>query len=119
MTSSYIDSLTDLLLNHSCRAEKGDLVIIESIDLPKPIVRQVVDRVFSFGAVPVVIEKSHLVMKAFAVHGSTSAYEQLAENELFMMRKAKHFIGFRVPDEKGDFSEVPIEKMKILLDNYI
>ena len=36
MHDPRIDTLADLLLDHSCRIEKGEKVLIEAFDLPDP-----------------------------------------------------------------------------------
>ncbi|MEX0612999.1 MAG: hypothetical protein WD229_12840, partial [Pirellulales bacterium] len=64
MHEPRIDQLADLLLDHSCRIERGEKVLIEAFDLPEPtLVCRLIDGAAERGAVPLVSWKSNAVLR--------------------------------------------------------
>ena len=76
MHDPRIDQLADLLLDHSCRIEKGEKVLIEAFDLPDAtLVCRLVEGAAERGAVPLVSWKSNAVLRSLYQHGHRREHE--------------------------------------------
>ena len=65
MHDPRIDQLANVLLDHSCKLQKGEKVLIEAIDLPEPnLVCSLVEGAAKRGALPVVTWKNLNVQRS-------------------------------------------------------
>src|ERR1700761_4825974 len=96
-TKDHIEKVIDVLINHSCNAREGEPVLVECIDIPQDVVARIIAQLFSSGLIPIISQKSNLQLQTFAQHASEKAHVLIAENELFVMKNVKHFIGLRAP----------------------
>src|SRR5262245_59056049 len=65
MHDPRLNKLADILLDHSCRLEAGEKVLIEAFDLPEPqLVCALVEGAAKRGAVPLVTLKNNAVLRS-------------------------------------------------------
>ena len=65
MHDPRIDKLANLLLDHSCRIQPGERVVIEAFDLPETnLVCALVEGAAERGAIPLVTTKSNKVLRS-------------------------------------------------------
>lgn len=116
---SKIDKVVELLVTHSCNVQRGESVVVECIDIPEFAKKRILDKISSLGAIPILIVKSQAALVEHAKYFTEEDYKVLAEKELSVMKRAKHFMGFKVPDASSGFSDVPSHKIKNLLTHFI
>lgn len=119
MQDPRINRLAEILINHSCRLEAGQTVIIEAFDLPEPnLVCRLVDAATERGAVPLVFWKSNAVLRSL-YRGATVESMQLAgQLEADAMKKADAYIGIRGAANSDELSDVPPEKMELYNEHW-
>lgn len=108
MQDPRINRLADLLVNHSCRLQAGDKVLIEAFDLPDPqLVTRLVEAASAKGAVPVVIWKCNAVLRSLYKHGTRESLSLAGEWERSIMEKMDAYIGIRGSENTSEMSDVP------------
>lgn len=114
MHDPRIDQLADLLLDHSCRVEKGERVLIEAFDLPDAtLVCRLVEGATKRGVVPLVSWKSNAVLRALYRNATEESMKLVGELESARMEKVQAYIGVRGAANSSQFADVPHEKMDL------
>ena len=117
--NSYLNEFYNIIIDHSCKIRKDDIVIIEVIDIPGdhllPLLKKLTDR----GALPIVNLKNQNIMHHFALNAMEKHYELLADLELEQMKRADCFIGLRNIQNPYDFSDIPDDKYDVILKKFI
>ncbi len=113
MTDPRIKILARNLVNYSCRVERGERVLIESIGFEVPLVKELIKEVYKAGGLPFVTVKND-EFRRLIVSGCTE--EQLglmAAFELARMKEMQAYIGIRAVDNANEMGDVPAEKMAL------
>lgn len=114
MHDPRIETLANLLLDHSCELKAGEKVLIEAIDLPEPhLVCALVEGAAKRGAIPVVTWKSQEVQRALYRNATAESMQLNAKFEGVRMRDMQAYIGVRGSHNSSQFSDVPPEKMDL------
>ena len=114
MHDPRIDRLADLLLDHSCRIETGERVLIEAFDLPEPtLVCRLVEGAAERGAVPLVSWKSNAVLRSLYQTATEESMKLAGEFESDRMEQMQAYIGIRGAANSSQFADVPQEKMDL------
>ncbi len=114
MNDPRINQLADLLLDHSCRIEKGERVLIEAIDLPEPnLVCRLVEGAAARGAVPLVTWKSNSVLRSLYQAATEESMKLAGQFERVRMAEMQAYIGIRGAANSSQFSDVPQPKMDL------
>jgi len=109
-----IDQLADLLLDHSCRIERGEKVLIEAFDLPEPtLVCRLVEGATQRGAVPLVSWKSNAVLRSLYQTATEESMKLAGQFEAGRMEQVQAYIGVRGAANSSQFADVPQEKMDL------
>jgi len=114
MHDPRIDKLADLLLDHSCRLQRGERVLIEAFDLPQAtLVCRLVEGAAQRGAVPFVSWKSNAVLRSLYKTATEESMRLAGQFESARMEHMQAYIGVRGAANSSQFSDVPHEKMDL------
>ncbi len=114
MKDPRIDKLARTLLDHSCRLQPGENVLIEAYDLPEPdLVCRLVEMAAERGAVPFVNWKCNAVLRSL-YHTATETGMTLAgQHELAQMKQMQAYIGIRGAANSSELSDVPADQLDL------
>jgi aminopeptidase len=119
MPDPRINQLADLLLDHSCRIEKGEKVLIEAFDLPdSTLVCRLIEGATARGAVPLVSWKSNAVLRSLYKTATEESMKLAGELESARMEKVQTYIGVRGSANSSQFADVPHEKMDLYQEHW-
>ncbi len=114
MYDPRIDQLAETLLDHSCRIDRGERVLIEAFDLPEPtLVCRLVEGAARRGAVPFVSWKSNAVLRSLYQTASEQSKKSPGQFEAARMDQMQAYIGIRGAANSSQFADVPLEKMDL------
>ncbi|MBN1851879.1 MAG: aminopeptidase [Pirellulales bacterium] len=114
MSDPRIHRLADILLDHSCRIQSGEAILIEAFDLPEPeLVCALIEGAAQRGATPVVSWKSNAVLRSLFLTASEESMQLAATTESHRMRLVQAYIGIRGSENSSEFVDVPHEKMDL------
>jgi aminopeptidase len=114
MHDSRIDKLAELLLDHSCRAERGERVLIEAFDLPDAaLVCRLIEGAAARGVVPLVSWKSNEVLRSLYRTATEEGMKLAGQFESARMEQVQAYIGVRGASNSSQFADVPHERMDL------
>ena len=114
MKDPRIDRLAEILIDHSCRLESGENVLIEAIDLPDSmLVRRLIELASDRGANPFVTIKDNAILRSLYARGSAKCISQAGDFERARMEEMNAYIGIRGAANSSQFADVPVAKMDI------
>ena len=114
MNDLRLKKLAEVLIDHSCRVQPGENVLIEAFDLPEPtLVCRLVELVRQRGGEPFVSWKNNEVLAALYAQGSEVSLAQAAEFEKQRMEKMHAYIGVRGASNSSQFADVPQKQMDL------
>ena len=112
MQDPRIRRLAEVLVDHSCRLQKGDNVLIEAFDLPEPnLVNALIELAVERGGTPLVSWKNNSVLRTLYTRGSREGISLIGELERERMSRMSAYIGIRGAANSNEFADVPREKM--------
>lgn len=119
MHDPRIDKLANLLLDHSCRIQRGERVLVEAFDLPDPtLVCRLVEGAAQRGAVPLVSWKSNAVLRSLYKTATEESMKLAGQFESARMELMQAYIGVRGAANSSQFADVPHEKMDLYQEHW-
>ncbi len=107
--------LADVLIDHSCRLQAGEKVLIEAFDLPTAeLVCLLVEKAAAKGAVPVVQWRSNRILRSLYRSSSRSGLELIGSLERSTMEQMDAYIGIRGAENSNQFGDVPGSQMGLM-----
>lgn len=116
MHDPRIDSLARQLVRYSTMVKKGDRVLIDIYDAPNSITLALIRQVVAMKAVPLVKLHDAIVNRELMMHADPDGYGILSANTLALMREVDAYIAVRGSHNITETSDVPAEKMKLVMD---
>ncbi|CDF58560.1 aminopeptidase [Thermobrachium celere] len=113
MVDPRITTLAHNLINYSCRLKEGEKVLIESIGLELPLVKELVKEAYKVGAIPFVTIKNKSVDRAILMGATEEQMKMMAKYEAARMSDMDAYIGIRSGDNASELSDVPADKMDL------
>ena len=114
MQDPRIQKLADLLLDHSCRIQKGERILIEAFDLPDAsLICRLVEGAAKRGAVPLVSWKSNAVLRALYQTATEESMKLAGELESARMEQVQAYVGVRGAANSSQFADVPQDRMDL------
>lgn len=113
MTDPRIITLANNLINYSCEVQPGEKVLIESIGLEAPLVKELVKAVYAAGGLPFVTIKERFLDRGLILQASEEQLKMMAHYEAIRMSDMDAYIGIRSGDNAAEFSDIPAEKMEL------
>ena len=105
--------LADVLVDHSLKLKKGEVVYVETFDMPTEMVEVLLDKIYEVGATPQVSLRSAKVLRKFFMGADEATMRLTGEIELEKMKRSQAYIGMRGSHNITETSDVPAEKMKL------
>lgn len=119
MHDPRIDRLAEILLDHSCRLEEGEHVLIEAFDLPEmQLVCALVEGAAARGAIPVVSTKRNDVLRSLYRTATAESMKFIAGFEQARMEAVQAYIGVRGAANSSQHADVPQEKMDLYQEHW-
>lgn len=113
MVDPRITTLAHNLINYSCRLKEGEKVLIETIGLELPLVKELVKEAYKVGAIPFVTIKNKSVDRALLMGATEEQMQMMAKYEAARMSDMDAYIGIRSGDNSSELSDVPSERMDL------
>jgi aminopeptidase len=108
--------LAETLINYSCKAKKGEKILIEAIDIPHTFTNELIRAARAAGAIPIVKLDSNEIKRAMLLNGSEEGWKMIAECERSMMSQVQCYIGIRGSYNVSELSDVPAAQQKLYED---
>jgi aminopeptidase len=106
--------LAETLIDHSCRLQTGQKILIEAFDLPDPqLVCCLVELATARGAVPVVSLKNNVVLRSMYRTATVEQMQLIGKLEAARMSEMDAYIGVRGAENSNEFADVPVDQMDI------
>lgn len=115
-----IEILAKNLVTYSCRVQKGEKVLIESIgEDSKNLVKALVKEVYAAGGHPFVTIKDQSVTRELLKGMDQIQAELMAKYELERMKDMDAYIAIRGSENASELSDIDSAKMKIYTDYFM
>lgn len=104
--------LAELLVNYSCRLQKGEHILIEAFDIPVEMTVALVRAARAAGGSPHVAERSNRLMAALAHDAGDDNLAVWAACDLERMKRMQAYIGLRGSHNVNELAGVPDVQMQ-------
>jgi aminopeptidase len=119
MRDPRIDKLAAILLDHSCRIQRGEKVLIEAFDLPEPqLVCALVEGAAKRGAIPIVSTKNNAVLRSLYRTATEESMKFNAALERARMEQMDAYIGVRGAANSSQHADVPQPQMDLYQEHW-
>ena len=114
MNDPRISRLAETLIDHSCRLQAGEKVLIEVFDLPDAsLVCRLIELASERGGLPLVSWKNNTVLRSLYRCGTEQNISLIGSLERERMQQMDAYIGVRGASNCNEFADVPAEKMDL------
>jgi aminopeptidase len=119
MHDPRIDKLATILLDHSCRLQRGEKVLIEAFDLPEPqLVCALVEGAAARGAIPLVSTKNNAVLRSLYRTATEESMRLNGALERARMEQMQAYIGIRGAANSSQHADVPQPQMDLFQQHW-
>ncbi len=119
MHDPRLDKLATILLDHSCRLERGEKVLIEAFDLPEPqLICALVEGAAARGAIPLVSTKNNAVLRSLYRTATEASMRLNGELERARMEQMQAYIGVRGAANSSQHADVPQPQMDLFQQHW-
>ena len=115
MADPRVKQLASNLIGYSCDLKRDEKVLIESVGLEAPLVKELIREAYRVGAVPLVTIKDSEVNRALYMECTGEQLEMMARYEGARMEEMDAYIGVRSGGNSSELSDVPAEKMQLYM----
>ncbi|HHY82220.1 MAG TPA: aminopeptidase [Clostridiales bacterium] len=115
MLDPRIKTLAHNLINYSCGLKAGEKVLIESIGLEPPLIKELIREAYEVGAVPLVTIKDNEINRVLYTGCTAEQMKLMAKYEAARMSDVDAYIGVRSGRNASELSDVPADKMEIYM----
>ena len=113
MIDPRMQKLANLLVNYSCRLQKGEKILIDSAGAPSEFISAIVKEVYAVGGLPF-LQLGDNKVKRTLVEGMTEELaKKMDEIEQVRMKEMDAFIGIRGGNNDMELSDVDEDKKTI------
>ena len=113
MADPRYTKLADTLITYSCDLQAGEKVLIEAIDVPADLTRELIRAAYRADGVPLLLLKSQPLMRELLLGASSEQLTVMADAEELSMKAVDAYIGMRGSANVSELSDVPTAKMKL------
>lgn len=109
-----IEKLSNLLVNYSCKVQKGEKVLIDfEGDSPKPLIRQLIKDVYKAGGYPYYAVRDAVLDREIMLGCEEKQLSVMNDYKLQEMKQMDAYIAVRAGNNTSETSDVPGEKMSL------
>jgi aminopeptidase len=113
MRDARISKLAKILVEHSCRVQTGERVLIDLFGSERQLVSELVAGVYEAGGYPYVQLNDAVVTRALLRGTSDEHMRQMTHHAAEQMKAMHAYIGIRGGDNVSELSDVPDAKMRL------
>lgn len=114
-----IEKLADVLVNYSCRIEKGEKVMIDSFGFtPLPLIKAVIRQVYKAGGLPFHKLNDNSISREIIKNCSAGQLEFMKAVALAEIKGMDAYIGIRAYDNINELGDLPMEKISEYLKGF-
>jgi aminopeptidase len=113
LINDQVTTLAHLLVNHSCKVQPGERVMIELHGDEKELAIALVQEVYKAKGFPIVQLNDQLVQRTILLGTNAGHLDVLTQLGLEQMKQMDCYIGIRGSDNISELSDVPDENMKL------
>lgn len=104
----------DLIVNYSCRVQKGERVLIEEIGVSaRPLIKELIRAVYAAGGYPYLGLSDTTLNREIIMNCSEEQLEFMRDYEMYQMKGMDAYIAVRASENTSELSDVPAEKMNL------
>ncbi|SEM70589.1 aminopeptidase [Lihuaxuella thermophila] len=115
MRDQRVAKLAKILVEHSCRVQKGERVLIDVFGSERELARALIAAVYDAGGFPYVQIHDHVITRALLLGTSEEHLTTMAKYALEQMKAMDCYIGIRSGDNVSELSDVPDENMRLYM----
>lgn len=115
MRDLRVAKLAKILVEHSCRVQKGEHVLIDLYGTERELARALVAAVYDAGGYPYVQINDHVITRALLLGTSEEHMETWTHHALLQMKAMDCYIGIRGSNNISELSDVPDEKLRLFM----
>lgn len=115
MADSRYSKLAQTIIEHSCKVQKGERVLVETFDIPQEFTALLVRHVVDAGGVPFCVTKQNRVLREIFRNATVEQMTFWGEVETHMMTGMDAYVGLRGTFNATEFADVPPERMDIYM----
>lgn len=119
MNDPRISELAFKLINYSIELKKGEKILIEIFGKENNLVKELIKEIYKVGGIPFVTVKDNEIMRVLLTGSSIEQMQDIAKFELSRMKSVKAYIGIRAGDNINEMGDVPSDKLKIYMEEYL
>ncbi|KXZ40356.1 Leucyl aminopeptidase (aminopeptidase T) [Alkalithermobacter thermoalcaliphilus JW-YL-7 = DSM 7308] len=119
MLDPRVTQLAKNLINYSVELKEGEKILIDVLGLELPLVKELIKEAYNVGAYPFVSIKDYKILRELLKGASREQYKYIAKYELERMKDMDAYIAIRAGDNITELSDVPQEKMKIYMEEFV
>ncbi|QLH74713.1 MAG: aminopeptidase [Methanomassiliicoccales archaeon] len=113
MQDPRFKKLADVIVNHSIKLQKGEVVYIELFDIPTEMAEVLITTVYEAEGIPLISQKSPRTLRKLYSGADEAAMKIFGELELEKMKRAQAYIGMRGANNLTELSDVPPKGMDL------
>ncbi len=113
MYDSRFKKLANVLIDHSTKLRKGEVVYIEAFDIPVEMLEMLMKKIYEVGSIPLVSQKSPRLVRQLIRGSDEATMKLIGDIELAKMKKAQAYIGMRGATNITENSDIPPDKMDL------
>ncbi len=115
MHDPRIDQLARTLVRYSTQVKKGDFVWIDCFDVPNYVAQAMIRAVVDAKAHPLIHIHDTSVTREMMMYAAEEQYDIIGTHNLELMKKMDCYIAVRGSNNITENSDVPAEKMKMVM----
>jgi aminopeptidase len=105
--------LAKTIVQHSCRLQRGETILIEAFDLTDGLIHDIVEEAHAVGGIPQIYLRRTSLLRQLLMQGDEAQLRQLGEIELLQMKQAQAYVGLRASENLSELSDVPPAHMAL------
>ena len=119
MKDPRMEKLAKLLVNYSCKVQKGEKVLIESFDAPIEMVECLIKEVYAAGGYPFLQLNSNKLRRALINGMDKELADKMKELDLIRMKEMDAYIAIRGGNNSLELSDADPDRKELFTRDYI
>lgn len=118
MNDVRVQQLAKILVEHSCRVQKGEHVLIDLFGNDRGLAKELIKQIYAAGGYPHVQLNDQQLIRAMLLGTSEEHLHTWTEYGLAKMKMMDCYIGVRGSLNDSEMKDVPNEKMQLYMKTY-
>jgi len=119
MQDPRLETLADVLINHSTQLQPGETVLIEGFDMPEEMILALIRKVREVGGIPQVTIKNNRIHRELIQAGDATTMQQIGDYEAYRMKQVQAYIGLRGSRNIAELSDISSAAMDLYENNWL